>query len=176
MKSAIRDGVWETNSSSTHSICIHNDDNIQFPHYIYFGIEDIESDGSYWYDGNHWATIQGRANYLNTILAVIDDKTEYVNVQKKLKDWLNEINVKSEWKKLKWNDDGTLCGYYEIKDSCSDVICNKIINDKILFYKYLFGKHSQIIMGYDELYDENKEEAQKKYPEGKEFNYYVDEY
>lgn len=179
MKKVIRDGVWETNSSSTHSICIHNQE-LKFPDYVFFGLEDLEQDGSYWYDNNYWATLQGRANYLHTIMCVCLNKTDYINLKNKLNTWLKEKNVKAEWQKFKWIPSGSSEPskewLYEVKDTCSDLIIKKIANDKDLFLKYLFGEHSQIIMGYDELYAENKKEAQKKYPEGKEFNYYVEEY
>lgn len=92
----IRYNCFETNSSSTHAICIHNQEHMPLPSYIYFGLEDLEVYTDY-------NAIQHRANYLNTIMYICCDKTEYVNRQNSIKEMLNHYGIKSEWADVKWN-------------------------------------------------------------------------
>ncbi|MBO7695763.1 MAG: hypothetical protein J6T10_24295 [Methanobrevibacter sp.] len=177
----IRRGTFETNSSSAHAICVHNDKNIKIPSYIFFGLEDLEAEYSHWYEGGHWNTIQGRANYLHTIMVMMLPKTKYVESKTRLTKWLKELGVKSEWAKVKWSEDGESFAskqfLYEIKDTCSDTILNIIIEDKEKLRNYLFGKNSDIIIGYDDYFYENLKKAQKLYPpESEEYDYYEDEY
>ena len=104
-------------------------------------------------------------------------KTEYINMQKEIKDMLGKYGIKIEWAKLRWDLAGDPEYFaYEIKDTCSSLMLNKIIKDEILFLQYLFGRNSTIIAGYDGEYEELIEEQKKKYPQGEEYDYYNEQY
>lgn len=165
----VRAGMFETNSSSTHAICIHKQEELKFPPYIYFGLMDLG-------DSDCWCGIQNRANYLHTIMYEICSRTDYIALQTKITNLLKSYGIKVEWAKPKWGLDGYSPDYYDIKDSCAMVIINHIIpNDKLLL-QYLFGENSRIVLGYDGVYEERIKEAKEKYPAGDEYLYYEGDY
>lgn len=164
----IRQSTWETNSSSTHAICIHKEETINLPRYIFFGLEDIDD---YYLD-----TIQKRANYLHTIISMVCSRTEYCNLKAQINATLKHYNVATEWAKVKWLPDGSSSDYYEVKDTCATLIIKKIIpNDKLLL-QYLFGTNSEIIIGYDDMFDERLQSEKQKHPEGEEYEYLYEIY
>ena len=65
MKKQIRKGVFETNSSSTHAICISTDDVLDIPKEIHFGFDDFG-----WERDTH-SSIRAKANYLYTCLPYV---------------------------------------------------------------------------------------------------------
>ena len=67
MKKQIRKGVFETNSSSTHAICIATEDVLNIPSEIHFGF------GDYGWECKKYSSMQDRVNYLYTALSYIDD-------------------------------------------------------------------------------------------------------
>lgn len=167
----IRHGLWETNSSSVHAICLHKQKNLAICDYVYFGLESVTD------EYEDWNTIQRRANYLNTIMYMCLSKTNYIQERNRIKKILKSHNVESEWAECKWGKDGfAYYDDYDIKDSCSDVILNVIIKDETILLQYLFGDNSQIIMGYDDLFDERLKKAKNKYPEGEEYDYLFEEW
>lgn len=138
--------------------------------YIYFGVEDLTNDVYY-------NDLQKRANYLNTIMYECCSKTEYVNRQKEIKDMLGKYSIRIEWAKLHWNLAGEPNYYdYEVKDTCSRLMLDKIVKDEILFLQYLFGENSTIIAGYDGQYEELIRQQKEKYPQGEEYDYYNEQY
>ena len=166
----LRQGTFETNSSSTHAVCVHKQKDLKFPNYIYFGLEDLTEEQEY-------ETIQGRANYLNTIMYMCCSKTEYINRQKEIKDILKKHNVKVEWAKAKWDNAGEPQYFlYEIKDSCVNVILDVICKDETLLIDFLFGENSTIVIGYEERYDDKIEKRKNKFPEGEEYEYFNEIY
>lgn len=166
-----REGLWETNSSSVHAICLHKQKNLAIPDYVYFGLDDITD------EYEDWDSLQRKANYMNTIMYMCMSKTDYLQERKRIKGILKKHDVESEWAECKWGKNGyPYYDDYNIKDSCSDVILDVIIKDETILLQYLFGNNSQIIMGYDELFDERLEEAKKKYPEGEEYDYLFETY
>ena len=67
MKRQVRKNVFETNSSSTHAICIATEDILNIPSEIHFGF------GDYGWECRELVSMQDRANYLYTALAYVDD-------------------------------------------------------------------------------------------------------
>lgn len=165
----VRQGTWETNSSSTHAICIHKQEVMALPNYIYFGLEDLN-------DSYVWDTLQQRANYLHTIIAMMGGRTEYCNRKALVTKVLKSYGIASEWAKIKWCPDGSASDWYEIKDTCASVIIDKIIPNEKLLVQYLFGKNSEIIMGYDDLFDQYLQQEKEKFIEGEEYEYLEEEY
>ena len=166
----IRNGTFETNSSSTHAICIHKQNNITIPSYIYFGLEDLDND-------NEYEDLQHRANYLNTIMYNCCSKTEYINRQKEIKEILGKYGIRIEWAKAHWDMSGNPdYDLYSIKDSCTNPILDTIAKKEILLMQFLFGQHSTVIAGYDDQYCERIQKQKEKYPEGEEYEYLHETY
>lgn len=67
MKKQIRKGVFETNSSSTHAICIATEDVLNIPNKIHFEFGDYE------WECRKLVSMQDRVNYLYTALTYIND-------------------------------------------------------------------------------------------------------
>lgn len=65
---------------------------------------------------------------------------------------------------------------YSTKDACTGVILNIIIPNEALLLQYLFGEHSNIIIGYEDQYHNLITEQKEKYPEGKEYEYLYETY
>ena len=124
----IRQGVFETNSSSTHSICISREhveptDFISF-HLGYFG----------W--GNDKVNA---ADYLYTAIMTMDDWEEKLD---KLKSILDDYGVQYEFEEPKWANnswgsylaDAGIDHAYETYD-----FVNAVLNDEDLLMRTLFG-------------------------------------
>ncbi len=65
MKKQIRKGVFETNSSSTHAICIATDDVLNIPRGIHFGFDDFG------WERDTYSSVRAKANYLYTCLTYV---------------------------------------------------------------------------------------------------------
>lgn len=65
MKRQIRRGCFETNSSSTHAICIATDDVLNIPKDIHFGF------GDFGWECDMYSSIRAKANYLYTCLPYV---------------------------------------------------------------------------------------------------------
>ena len=161
----IRGGVFETNSSSTHAICIHKQENLELPPYVYFGLMDLN-------DGHYWEGLQEKANYLHTIMYELSSKTNYVSLKNTVTETLKKYGIKCEWAKTKWKEDGYSLDIYDVKDTCEWGILKHISPNEKELLQYLFDKNSRVIYGYDGVYEELMEEAEKKFPEGEEYTYY----
>lgn len=70
MKKQIRKGVFETNSSSTHAICIATEDVLDIPKSIEFGF------GEYGWECRTYSNLQDRANYLYTAIGHVSQTFE----------------------------------------------------------------------------------------------------
>lgn len=169
MKIQKREGVFETNSSSTHAICVHNQENLEFPEYIYFGLSDLNNDGLL-------SEIQERANYLHTIMAMGLSKTEYYNLKIKIARILKEKGISNEWCKMNWTNDGYPIDEYDIKDTLMNTIIEKIIPNETLLLHFLFGRNSEVIRGYEENYSYRIDKEKEKYEPGKEYEYFYENY
>lgn len=65
MKRQIRQSCFETNSSSTHAICIATEDVLNIPKDIHFGFNDFG------WECNTYSSITAKANYLYTCLPYV---------------------------------------------------------------------------------------------------------
>lgn len=135
----IRNGVFETNSSSTHSIAISKMP-VVAGKYICFGIGEFG-----WENG-----VADTADYLYTAILEQDDRYDLLN---KLKDTLDKYSIeysfeepkytKSRDGKYEWLDYGYIDHGYELRDFISAVL-----NDGDLLIRYLFGD-STVYTGND---------------------------
>lgn len=150
MKRQIRRGTFETNSSSTHAICItkseyrHN----SFSH-IDFKI------GEFGWENDEYDSLYNKASYLITAILSFDKDEADENLQK-LKDILDSNNIGYTLPELKvdsWEYGGKTKYYYDIdgyidhSGETKDFV-NDVLSDSDKLFRYLFGK-SVIITGND---------------------------
>jgi hypothetical protein len=134
MKRQVRKNVFETNSSSTHSICISKKPvNIDTDRVIRFEI------GEYgWEHGCVDAT-----DYLYTAIMSFNDRDELL---KKMTDILDKNNIKyylgkAEISKSGYDDEGYTCldnGYIDHVSETREFV-DTILNDEAMFMRLLFG-------------------------------------
>jgi len=146
----IRKSIWETNSSSTHAICISNNsvNNID-----YYDCSTI-----YYHLGEYgWATemLSGATELLSYLMTTIkdyndchaDDDLKYD--ENYIADILRKYNIEIEC----YNTD---CYYYVDHVSDSKEWLDAIYNDESMLLNYLFSADSFIITGND-----NSEESEE---------------
>jgi len=143
----VRQNVFETNSSSTHSICIAKDVDIELPESIYFGF------GEFGWECNTLDSISEKASYLYTGLYAndrIDDVKKIISLleQKGVKVGFEEPVYKtSTWttEPYEYLDNG---GYVDHSYDLSDFL-EAVCNDEQMLLNYLFSPLSFIITGND---------------------------
>jgi len=130
----IRNGVFETNSSSTHSICISKNKVSTYPSSVYFGF------GEYGWEND---TVDDTASYLYTGI-MENEMSECID---KIKSILDRHNISYTFERPRkvngYFDSGYVDHCGELRDFIEDV-CND--EDKLL--RYLFGD-SVIYTGND---------------------------
>lgn len=140
----VRKNVFETNSSSTHSICISKDTVKNMPKEVKFQA------GEYGWEED---TVYATASYLWT--AILDGPQELVEERtQKLKDALDRLGVKGIFEYPPKDEYGfyTDC-YIDHSCECADLIDALLSNDDLLA-RYLFGD-SCIYTGNDnDSYDD----------------------
>ena len=130
----VRNGVFETNSSSVHSICIQKDKNITLPNSIYFHT------GEYGWEFDCVDT----ASYLYTLILNSGDKEEKLNTLKNILD-KHSISYTFEEPKTGYVDHG-----YEARE-----FVDAVLNDEDLLLRCLFGTDSCVYTGNDNNVDED---------------------
>lgn len=176
MKRQIRQGVFETNSSSTHAICISKDHDISkltLPDFVLF------DHGEFGWECRKLRSIGKKASYLyEAILGTYryDDSEEKLN---RIKEILNKYDIKCDFKP---SSDNAWNGYIDHvgDDDMPDWLENMMNNDDALL-TYLFGD-AFIVTGNDndEKFDEMMYECigEEKTPYGAfpEYGGYKKEY
>lgn len=152
MKRVIRKNTFETNSSSTHAICICTDkrllEDVKYPNHLYFGI------GEHGWEFETLSTPEDKANYLYTAILELYEKdySEKINV---IFEWLGDIGCESEFEKPIWHKsdnwmwlkNGGIDHYDQTKNFVEAVLRNK----KLLL-NYLFSDNSFVDKGNDNSY------------------------
>lgn len=157
MKTKIRQGVWETNSSSTHSICIAKDTEINLPSEIKFEF------GEFGWECDTLSSIHEKASYLYTGLIANDRQEDFDNIVKTLESKGIEVefeeaisedrsytNSEGKTEEYKWWKNAGYVDHSNELSSFLDDICsdeNKLLN-------YLFSYLSFIITSNDNGGDE----------------------
>ena len=153
MKTKIRKGIFETNSSSTHSIVIgNNNEDIKsmLPSEIHFG------SGEFGWAVDSYTDTQNKANYLWTGIVNNSMVDEYCP---KIEETLNKYGIEctfEETEKKKNSYDGKLYdqfvnnkwGYIDHSGDLIDFI-EIVCNDEILLLNYLFSNESCVATGND---------------------------
>jgi hypothetical protein len=131
----IRRGVFETNSSSTHSICIQKKP--ATPRSIHFTF------GEY---GWEQRTVYDTASYLYTLIMNRDDAKEKLA---RLKEILDAHNIEYTFANPgQYDDDYFGCGYVDHSYAAGNFV-EAVLNDEDLLFRYLFGFDSCIYTGND---------------------------
>ena len=155
----IRRGVFESNSSSTHSIAISKEKvpNVAGRH-IYFGA------GEYgWEKG----CVEDTASYLHTAIVGYSDPAQYEKRINKIKEILDKYGVEYEFEPVKYKKSEYNPDYEYIEfaspnyrwanvdhaDGCAELI-NALLSNEDLLIRYLFGD-SCIYTGNDNSDDED---------------------
>lgn len=148
MKRQIRRNVFETNSSSTHAICIAKD-GYEKSNYIKFDI------GEFGWEFDTHSDLHSKASYL--ITAIFDLSKDYADEKiQKLKDILDENGIEYDIPTPKissWEYDGETRYYYDIDGYIdhageTDEFVDAVLSDSDRLMRYLFGD-SMIITGND---------------------------
>lgn len=150
MKRQIRSSVFETNSSSTHAICITKDNYTNKTDYVLFTF------GEFGWENSTYSSLEDKASYLITAIFSAVDKDYADEKLQQLKDILDENDIKYDIptaiaKSWDWGDrtefyydiDGYIDHSYDTKEFVDAVLSD---SDKLM--KYLFGD-SMIITGND---------------------------
>lgn len=155
MKKQIRKGVFETNSSSTHAICIATDDVLNFPKNVNFSF------GDFGWEEERYMDRRTRANYLYTALAYIEDTNVLLGYLSFIKKTLKSHGIECDMDDFRfcintYDDDDDIDWYLmpsgegyidhgsETREFVDAVCTNE---DKLL--NYLFSDRSYILTGND---------------------------
>jgi hypothetical protein len=130
----IRKNVFETNSSSTHSICIANTSDLIIPNEIEFKF------GEFGWEIDKLSSIEEKASYLYTALYAFDE-LDYI-------DELKQIFIDKGITTTFDDPNDVDCGYIDHYSELSDFIKNIKNNENVLF-EYLFSPLSFVLTGND---------------------------
>lgn len=158
MKRIVRKGVFESNSSSTHAICIATEGKLCLQPSLHFELDEF---GWEW---NSLSFPEEKASYLFTAIVHTNEDDSRINLpinEWHEIQWIKEVLERHEveatfqdptWKKLEFSD-GYYLGYgyidhgYELKDFLED-----ILSDEDMLMKYLFASGSYVQTGNDNSY------------------------
>ena len=150
MKRQVRRGTFETNSSSTHAICITKS---EYRHNSFSHI-DFEI-GEFGWENDEYDSLYNKASYLITAILSFDKDEADENLQK-LKDILDSNNIEYTLPELKvysWEYEGKKRYYYDIDgyiDHSGETkeFVEAVLSDSDRLFRFLFGD-SFIITGND---------------------------
>lgn len=146
MKKIIRQGVFESNSSSSHSISIMRmPQEVELPKTIHFAIHTFHH---YPYDGDDMDKLSGRANYLYSIAVWREDEKEFKkHMRRLLGDKIKLVfGRKPKW----WNeDDDDDWNYAWDLINCNAreeamTLYSEVMSDDVLMMNYLFDDKTEV--------------------------------
>jgi hypothetical protein len=152
----IRQGVFETNSSSTHaiSICEYRS-NVELPEVVKF-----ESNQDFGWEFENYTDVYSKANYLWLAICYKynepEQEDEFLNAKATLAQHLERIGVRAEFEKLdyiesSWNPERSyleMKGYIDHPGDLYEMV-DALLEDPNLLYGYLFNDNSMISTGND---------------------------
>ena len=143
----IRRGTFETNSSSTHAICITKKEIYKdlLPKHLTFYHDEFG------WENAEYSTLRKRASYLYQAICDCYDKEEKIDKLNQITTILDHYHITCEFKA---NDGDYEDGYIDHAENLIDFI-DKILKNEDAFMKYLFG-NSFVITGNDNGYDFNE--------------------
>ena len=175
MKRQIRQGVFETNSSSVHAICISLvDEPLRIPERIEF------SCGEFGWEYDKLTTITEKAEYLYTCIPYLDDFDKIKECLSFIYKTLKKAGVKDiyfeayEIRISTW-DASDIYLYIEPKDGYVDhggearEFVKAVCTDENKLLNYLFSNKSYIVTGNDN--SEYRREINEDYPHEEYWKY-----
>lgn len=148
----IRKGVFETNSSSTHSICIAKEAELTIPkslhfHFGEFGwecdtLQSVGEKASYLYTG---LIANERKEDSDKIIQILRDKGIEVYVEEPIYEKNSYTNSEGKLVEYKY---GKNTGYVDHSNEMADFL-NAVCEDEEKLMRYLFSDLSFIITGND---------------------------
>lgn len=128
----IRQNVFETNSSSTHSICVAKNATLDIPDSLYFEF------GEFGWEHGILQSMEDKASYLYTGLMRTDKEEDFLKIVEILKEKGIEVSYETDF------DNGYIDHAYELFNFLEDVV-----NDTNKLMNYLFSDLSFILTGND---------------------------
>ena len=154
MKRIVRKGVFESNSSSTHAICIATASPLYFPDFVEFKV------GEFGWERETYHFPKDKASYLYTAILVLteDDKKSVLPVEEWNEiQWIANVLIdhgvaaafeQPNWERSDngywWLDDGYIDHSSYLEDWLKD-----ILNDEDKLLNYLFTEDSYVETGND---------------------------
>lgn len=154
MKTQIRQGIFETNSSSTHAICISNKGNIKIPKEITFSLSY-----EFGWEWECYNDVDSKAAYLYLAMTYVvngsigQEVEEFTNNVNKIRSWLKEDNINVNFDPVRiifysWGACLDRPGYLDHGDQTSEFV-SWVLKSKQNLYNYLFNTNSCIATGND---------------------------
>ena len=146
MKSKIRKGIFETNSSSVHAICISNKIPWDFPSFIYFGR------GEYGWEWEKYDWEDDKANYLYECLIDLyydwanKDNTKLLEVCDQIKQDLVSYGIGCKFEEF--DRDTLFTGWVDHGRENRELV-EYLLSDSDNLIRYLFNDDSYILTGND---------------------------
>lgn len=139
----IRKGLFETNSSSTHAICIgKNNHNLEIPSELTFQVGEFGWENEVYYD------VTTLASYLYTALTSRYDGKELTEHINHIYTLLGHNGCKATFIEPNVDRWGFTEGYIDHSEELGDFL-NKVLSSDKALLRYLFSPDSFIIIGND---------------------------
>ena len=142
-----RRSVFETNSSSTHSICITKDTRADhsYPKKLVFRL------GEFGWEHEELFTPEEKAAYLYTSILSLQTKEEAERSKNKIFAVLGEVGIDCEFEQAEYWGDGWLSNGYvdHAGDGDHYDFVNKTLNNRNRLLRYLFSEQSFVLTGND---------------------------
>lgn len=133
----IRQSVFETNSSSTHSICIPKEADVTFPSSLHFSF------GEFGWEWDTLDSIEEKASYLYTGLIGNNRKLDFDKIVELLKSKGMEVTSQSINEEKSWDN-----GYVDHDNELIEFL-NDVVSDEDKLLKFLFSPLAFINTGND---------------------------
>lgn len=138
----IRRNTFETNSSSTHAICIPRKGKLKYNPVI-FSIGEFGWEYDVYHDSN------SKASYLYTAIYSCDADSTKRDFILTIKNWLDEEEIKYTFNEVKYSKYHHLIdGYIDHDENCVEFL-KTIFSDKNIFLTYLFDERAYVSTGND---------------------------
>ena len=139
----IRKGLFETNSSSTHAICIgKNNHNLEIPSELTFQV------GEFGWENEVYGDTTTLASYLYTALMAVFDEKELTKQINRIYTLLGHNGCKATFIEPDVDCWGFTKGYIDHSEGLAGFLHKVLSSDKALL-RYLFSPDSFIITGND---------------------------
>ena len=151
----IRQGVFETNSSSTHAISICEfRPNTALPEIVMF-----ETNQEFGWEFEDYTDICSKANYLWLAICykydTLGQEDELIRAKATISQYLKRIGVRAEFEERryignKWSDDKyiDIIGYINHPEDLDELV-DAVLEKPELLYGYLFNSDSMVSTGND---------------------------